>query len=154
MGWGFRFLPWFLSWIAALHTANFVTFKKLYEKPVFLKNTAQAFEAGDFLDIFLRFCYFWGSFFYKDFSYKNTCIYCSLKSLFFNDFSSIWFGGMEHFWPKNHRRKIEKIHKDFELYQVFIYNFLSQNILILPNHILTKRTKSIFIISTTSQLYQ
>ena len=27
---------------------------------------------------------------------------------------------------KNHTRKIDKIHKDFELYQVFMHNFLRQ----------------------------
>ena len=32
-----------------------VTFKELYEKSVFLKIAAQAFEAGDFLNISLRF---------------------------------------------------------------------------------------------------
>ena len=34
---------------------NFVTFKDLYEKSVILKIVAQAFVAGDFLNIFLRF---------------------------------------------------------------------------------------------------
>ena len=50
-----------------------VTFKELYEKSVFLKIAAQAFEAGDFLNISLRFLGFWGSFCYKKFSYKKTC---------------------------------------------------------------------------------
>ena len=36
---------------------NFVTFKGLSEKSAFLKTAAQAFEAGDFLNIFIRF---WG----------------------------------------------------------------------------------------------
>ena len=36
---------------------SFVTFKELQEKSAFLKIAAQAFEAGDFLNIFLRF---WG----------------------------------------------------------------------------------------------
>ena len=31
---------------------------------------------------------------------------------------------------KSRQEKLLKIHKDFELYQVFIYNFLCQNILI------------------------
>ena len=35
----------------------FVTFKELQQKSAFLKIKAQAFEAGDFLSIFLRF---WG----------------------------------------------------------------------------------------------
>ena len=34
---------------------NFVTFKELQEKSAFLKIAAQAFEAGDFLNIFFRF---------------------------------------------------------------------------------------------------
>ena len=38
---------------------NFVTFKELLEKSAFLKITAQAFVAGDFLNILLRF---WGVF--------------------------------------------------------------------------------------------
>ena len=33
---------------------------------------AQAFEAGDFLNIFLRFWVFWGSFSFKTFSDKKT----------------------------------------------------------------------------------
>ena len=32
---------------------------------------AQAFEAGDFLNIFLGFRVFWGSFSYKNFSYEK-----------------------------------------------------------------------------------
>ena len=34
---------------------------------------AQVFESGNFLNIFLRFLGFWGSFSYKNFSYKKTC---------------------------------------------------------------------------------
>ena len=34
---------------------NFVTFKEVSEKSLLLKIAAQAFEAGDFLNIFLRF---------------------------------------------------------------------------------------------------
>ena len=34
---------------------NFVTFKELKEVLMFLKIADQAFEAGDFLNIFLRF---------------------------------------------------------------------------------------------------
>ena len=39
--------------------------KTLQEKSAFLKISAQAFEAGDFLNIFLRFLDIWGSFSYK-----------------------------------------------------------------------------------------
>ena len=39
-------------------------------------------------------------------------------------------GVLKHFELKNQRRKIVKIHKDFEQYQVFMYNFLCQNVLI------------------------
>ena len=41
---------------------------------MFLKIAAQTFEAEDFLNIFLRFLGFWGSFYYKNFSYiyKNS----------------------------------------------------------------------------------
>ena len=38
---------------------------------MFLKIVAQGFEAGNFLNIFLRFLVFWGSFSYKNFSYKK-----------------------------------------------------------------------------------
>ena len=37
---------------------------------------------------------------------------------------------------KNHTRKIDKIHKDFELYQVFKHNFLYKNVWIFPLYIL------------------
>ena len=51
---------------------NFVIFKELQEKSAFLKIAAQAFEAGDFLNIFFRFLGFWGSFSYKNFSLKKV----------------------------------------------------------------------------------
>ena len=52
-----------------------VTFKELLEKSAFLKIAAQASEAGDFLNIFLRFWGICGSFTYRNFSYiKKTCI--------------------------------------------------------------------------------
>ena len=38
---------------------------------MFLKIAAQAFKAGDFLSIFLRFLGFSGSFSYKNFSWKK-----------------------------------------------------------------------------------
>ena len=44
--------------------------------------------------------------------------------------------------PKNQKKKV-KIHKDFELYQVFMYNFLCQNVPILSYYVLLMRTKSI-----------
>ena len=40
-----------------LEFTQFVTFKELSEKPKFLKILAEAYEAGDFLKIFLKF---WG----------------------------------------------------------------------------------------------
>ena len=39
---------------------------------MFFKIAAQKFEAGDFLDIFLRFLGFPGSFSYENFSYKKN----------------------------------------------------------------------------------
>ena len=45
------------------------------KKTVLLKIAAQTFEAGDFLNIFLRFWGFGGSFSYKTCSYKRTCIF-------------------------------------------------------------------------------
>ena len=50
----------------------FVTFKELLEKSVLLKIATQAFEAGGFLNIFLRFWAFWGSFSYQNFCYKRN----------------------------------------------------------------------------------
>ena len=41
--------------------------------------------------------------------------------------------------PKNQTRKIVKIHKSFELYQVFMYNFLCQTVLIFLIHILVTK---------------
>ena len=41
---------------------NCVTFKELKNQSAFLKIVDQAFEAGDFLNIFLKFRGFWGSF--------------------------------------------------------------------------------------------
>ena len=38
------------------------TFQELKEKSVIFEITAQAFKAGDFLNIFLRFLDLWGSF--------------------------------------------------------------------------------------------
>ena len=42
---------------------------------MFLKIEAQAFDAGDFLNIFLRFLGVCGSFSYKQFSYRKKCIF-------------------------------------------------------------------------------
>ena len=39
----------------------------------------------------------------------------------------IW-GFRDILGPKNDTRKVEKIHKGFKLYQVFMHNFLCQNI--------------------------
>ena len=46
--------------------------------------------------------------------------------------------------PQNHTREIDKIHKDWELYQVFMHKFLFQNVQILPLHILITRRISTF----------
>ena len=40
---------------------------------MFLNIAAQALDTADFLNVFLRFWGFWGSFSYKNFSYKKTC---------------------------------------------------------------------------------
>ena len=45
-------------------------------------------------------------------------------------------GVSKHFGAKNDTRRNNKIHKDRELYQVFIHNFLCQNFQIFPLHIL------------------
>ena len=50
---------------------------------------AQAYEAGDFLYIFLRFWSFWGSFSYKNFSYKkNRVTQLERKKMFYGNFLS------------------------------------------------------------------
>ena len=56
---------------------------------------------------------------------------------------------LKHYGPTKLYKKVDKIYKNFKLYQVFIYNPLPKNVSIQPNHILP--TKSIFI---TSQFYQ
>ena len=49
-------------------------------------------------------------------------------------------GILKHFGSKNHTRKIDKIRQDFELYQVFMYNYLCEIVPIFPMYILiTKR---------------
>ena len=48
-----------------------MTFKEPLEKSGFQKIAAQAFKAEDFLNIFLRFWGFWGSFSYKNFLMKR-----------------------------------------------------------------------------------
>ena len=50
---------------------TFVTFKELQEKSVFLKLAALAFQAGDFLNIFLSFLDF-RPFCYENISYKKN----------------------------------------------------------------------------------
>ena len=49
---------------------NFVTFKELQEKSAFLKIAAHAFEARNFLNIYLKFC----CFFEADFLIKTFLI--------------------------------------------------------------------------------
>ena len=49
-----------------------MTFKELKQKSAFLKIAAPAFEAVDFLNIFLRFWSFWGSCCYKKIFYKKN----------------------------------------------------------------------------------
>ena len=47
--------------------------------------------------------------------------------------------------PKNRSKKISKIHKDFELYQLYMHNFLCQNVSILPLYkLLTKKMDTVW----------
>ena len=46
------------------------------------------------------------------------------------------FAPEAHFGLKKSDETIDKINKDFELYQVFMYNFLCQTVLIFPVYIL------------------
>ena len=52
----------------------FCNFKADLGKISFLKIAAEAFEARDVLNIFLRFWSFWGSFSYKKFSYEKCLV--------------------------------------------------------------------------------
>ena len=72
-----------------LNLLNFVTFKELWEKTTFLKISAQAFEAGDFLNVFLRFLGFWDSFSSKHFSYvKKNVYYYQVFEYLMNSFAT------------------------------------------------------------------
>lgn len=54
--------------------------------------------------------------------------------------SSIYVGGISKVWTqKNHRIKIDNIYSNFEPYQVFIHNFLSQTVFIFSTYILLRR---------------
>ena len=51
-----------------------------------------------------------------------------------------WVGSLAHFRLQKSNKKNDKIHKDFELYQVFMYNLCG---LIFPIHLLfTKRMEA------------
>ena len=50
---------------------------------MFLKIAAQAFQAEDFLNIFLRIWGFWGSVSYKKFYKKN--VYMKIAQIYFSD---------------------------------------------------------------------
>ena len=51
---------------------------------------------------------------------------------------------LAHFGSKKSYKKMDKTDKDFQLYQVFVYNFLSQNMLIFPRYILFTKTIETF----------
>ena len=53
---------------------RFVLFKELYEKPAFLKIEAKTFDAGDFLNIFVRFRVFEAYFLIKILLKKRVII--------------------------------------------------------------------------------
>ena len=53
----------------------------------------------------------------------------------------------------NHTRKSDKIHKDFELYQAFMHNFLSQNVSIFPIYILLTRRINTFRSKGTDKVW-
>ena len=70
-----HFLTYILTYVSNFKEKmlNFNEFRN-FEKSAYLKIAAQAFEGGDFLNIFLRFPGFWGTFSYKNFSYKKRWI--------------------------------------------------------------------------------
>ena len=77
----------------------------------------------------------------------TTCEYqeISLPKIFLS------LGVFGHFGLKNETRKTVKIPKDFELYQVFMYSFLCQNVLIFLIYILlTNRTETLLFRDTSS----
>ena len=53
-------------------------------------------------------------------------------------------GVLEHFRFKNQTRKIDRSSKDFELYQIVMYNFLWQTVLMFPIYILLTKRIEIF----------
>ena len=65
----------------------------------------------------------------------------------------IW-GHQDILAKKDHTRKIEKIHKDFELYQVFMHNFLGNYIPIFPLDILLTRRVNTFWCKRSDVSYQ
>ena len=50
----------------------------------------------------------------------------------FSPWGILQLGNISTFWVQKLVRKIVKILKDLELHQVFMYNFVRQNILIFP----------------------
>ena len=69
-------------------------------------------------------------------------LYTSNFQLFYDLHNSSVQGVSGHFKPKQSYQKNSK--KDFNLYQVFMYNFLDQNALILPNYVLFTRRMNTF----------
>ena len=85
---------------------------------------------------------------------KNVRIF-SLFVLLIRTTNTFWSKGFITFGlelsgnlePKVSYKKADKIPMVFQLYQVLIHNFLTQNILIPPNHLLLTCSKSIFTTS-------
>ena len=52
------------------------------------------------------------------------------------------FGVLEHSGLKTWTRTTFKIHNKFELYQVFVYNFMCQNVVHFPIYVLFTKIKN------------
>ena len=68
--------------------------------------------------------------------------------------SSIQIAGIRTFFPKKIRQeKLKKFIKVFELYQIFLHNFLCQNVQIFPNYILLARKINNFWSGSISNIH-
>ena len=70
-----------------------------------------------------------------------------INTFWLKGFDKFWSGGIETIWAQTITKKIGKIQKDFWIIPSL---YVSQNISISPNHILTMCTKNIFTTSSNS----
>ena len=86
-----------------------------------------------------------------DLTLKGTNLLDYTNLVVYNLEVSAYFTNSGILSPKNQTRKIVKIHEDFELYKVFLYNVLCQTVLIFPIYMLfTKIIKTFWSRDVTS----